>query len=525
MHSDDDDAPRWKELNAPKLKIERSRLKKHKAHAAKMTALRNYTCDTRTFIPKVIQDKKLLLQKVDKEETYLEKVMMAPDLVSKDILKKPLPRDVIRVIVGFCADNSKKFIQEFVDFGRLNYVVRTGIPINGGDLDVLFEWYNRHQRTGKSAGSINFEHAKAPPDPLPPKRLLKMSKRLRTKPYQYQRNTVDWMVRLEKSVSKGEQFDARDSSGASQWIIRKKARGGVYFDASHRRILLIKPEHEERGFKMSTQGGILADVMGLGKTLSALALLLSNLAPNVSIRERVNEPEIEHGYRCRATLIICPSHLVAQWSDEIAKHTRPRLKTHIITTMSQHKKLTYKTVLEAKVIIVSYQFLENKQYKRLLFLYDKSERYSRAADKAHRDDIIWRRWVQFQRGSEDPLSEHSPILKHFLWHRLIIDEGHEYAKMREKRTDGRIPTYLLGNTMELIHAFEATYRWYITGTPFPSGDESLRGAMTYLNWKIDGNFVADMPHLLHKAATQDAKKKWIFDTIFCRNQGIDQRRI
>ena len=56
-------------------------------------------------------------------------------------------------------------------------------------------------------------------------------------------------------------------------------------------------------------GGILADECGMGKTLTMLAHISSQLQRQ------------QHCSQCRTTLIICPSSLVSQWVKEIKRHT------------------------------------------------------------------------------------------------------------------------------------------------------------------------------------------------------------
>lgn len=46
-------------------------------------------------------------------------------------------------------------------------------------------------------------------------------------------------------------------------------------------------------------------------------------------------------------LVACPSHLVAQWQEEIAKHTNPPLNVRTFTTLEDLKVTTYKDVIEA----------------------------------------------------------------------------------------------------------------------------------------------------------------------------------
>ena len=64
------------------------------------------------------------------------------------------------------------------------------------------------------------------------------------------------------------------------------------------------------------QGGILADEMGHGKTLSAIAAMISN------------PPGPAEEQRC--TLIVCSPALLSQWDNEIEKHTKPGILGGIV---------------------------------------------------------------------------------------------------------------------------------------------------------------------------------------------------
>ena len=60
-----------------------------------------------------------------------------------------------------------------------------------------------------------------------------------------------------------------------------------------------------------TPGGVLADGVGLGKTLEALSLIVSDL----HIAENANKR-----HTIAPTLVVVPSNLLWQWEDEVVKH-------------------------------------------------------------------------------------------------------------------------------------------------------------------------------------------------------------
>jgi DNA repair protein RAD16 len=75
------------------------------------------------------------------------------------------------------------------------------------------------------------------------------------------------------------------------------------------------------------KGGILADDMGMGKTLQAISLVLTNKP----------DAESEH----RTTLVVCPVVALVQWHTEILKYTKPN--TFKILIYHGSKRLTEST--------------------------------------------------------------------------------------------------------------------------------------------------------------------------------------
>lgn len=66
------------------------------------------------------------------------------------------------------------------------------------------------------------------------------------------------------------------------------------------------------------KGGILADEMGMGKTIQTIALLLSD--------------------KQKPNLVIAPTVAIMQWKDEILKHTNNALSVHVFHGQNRTKK-------------------------------------------------------------------------------------------------------------------------------------------------------------------------------------------
>ena len=94
----------------------------------------------------------------------------------------------------------------------------------------------------------------------------------------------------------------------------------------------------------STRGGILADEMGMGKTLQTIALILSK-------RELV-----------RPTLVVCPVAAVMQWYSEIEKFTS---NSNVLSVHVYHgsQKVSAEALAEFDVVLTTYQTLENDYRK------------------------------------------------------------------------------------------------------------------------------------------------------------------
>ena len=158
--------------------------------------------------------------------------------------------------------------------------------------------------------------------------------------------------------------------------------------------------------KSHYKGGLLGDEMGMGKTIQAVSLIMSDYPQK------------------QPSLVVVPPVALMQWSTEIKDYTDGKL--NVLVYHGQNSKVKSMSVKQLKtydVIMISYNSLES----------------------LHRKET--KGWTR----GEDIIKEDSPIHAiHF--HRLILDEAHSI----KQRTTG---------VARACFALEGTYKWCLSGTP------------------------------------------------------------
>ena len=111
-------------------------------------------------------------------------------------------------------------------------------------------------------------------------------------------------------------------------------------------------------------GGILADDMGLGKTLQVISILSSY---------------IENNKKCKTSIVVCPSSLILNWENEIAKFA-PHLKVSVLFGNASHREDIINNLENYNVIITSYDVLKrdidcyiNKKYSFKYIIADEAQ--------------------------------------------------------------------------------------------------------------------------------------------------------
>lgn len=158
--------------------------------------------------------------------------------------------------------------------------------------------------------------------------------------------------------------------------------------------------------KTQYKGGLLGDEMGMGKTIQAVSLIMSDYPQK------------------QPTLVVVPPVALMQWSSEITEYTDGKLNVLVYHGQNQKvKNMTVKQLKSYDVIMVSYNSLESLHRK-------ETKGWSRG------DNLV---------------KEESPI--HAIkFHRLILDEAHSI----KSRTTG---------VAKACFALQGTYKWCLSGTP------------------------------------------------------------
>ena len=177
-------------------------------------------------------------------------------------------------------------------------------------------------------------------------------------------------------------------------------------------------------------GGLLADVMGLGKTIEALALIVStkNQALDFS-NQQLGRPDPNNPdwiSNAKSTLLITPLSTIKNWEDQIAEHVRPGDLTYCVYHGSNRIDDPLE-LAEFDVVLTTYGTV--------------------AADMSNKS-------------SRDRLS---PI-RQLKWFRIVLDEAHTIREQRALQS-------------QAIYSLSASRRWCLTGTPIQNRMEDL-GSLT-----------------------------------------------
>ena len=264
--------------------------------------------------------------------------------------------------------------------------------------------------------------------------------RITTELLKHQKQGLYFMTNKEKERVYG----VEEKGNGSLWRLSIGPGG----QKSYYNVITGQEEHQS---PPQVLGGLLADMMGLGKTLSVLSLIVHTLddasewakltpgVPQHNDQGHTKKGRSSHLPACeptsliqnsKATLLVSPLSTIANWEDQLKQHVKPgTLKYYIYHGASRTKDI--KRLSEYDLVITTYG--------------------SVASEFNHR--------CRKKQGTY-PLEEIN-------WFRIVLDEAH---MIREQSTQ----------QSKAICRLAAQRRWAVTGTPVQNRLEDLGALMTFL---------------------------------------------
>lgn len=192
-------------------------------------------------------------------------------------------------------------------------------------------------------------------------------------------------------------------------------------------------------------GGILADGMGLGKTVMALGLCVAN------------KPTHQDEYK--ATLVVCTPALLNQWEKEIAKHITKGVFRRVMRHHSGNRQSGLGAIedMQAADIVLT-------TYHEVMRSYPKTE-IPEGVDSAEKLMNWWKSvW-----------EEDRDILHKARFFRVVLDESQAIKNH-------------LSHTSIACRALMAKHRWALSGTPIMNRIEELYPYFKFLRVECTGTF-------------------------------------
>ncbi|KAI3469725.1 hypothetical protein Pfo_026388 [Paulownia fortunei] len=251
----------------------------------------------------------------------------------------------------------------------------------------------------------------------------------------YQKQALYWMSELERGANVEETEETLHPCWAAYRVCDERAPA-IYVN--------VFSGEATTQFPTATQmarGGILADAMGLGKTVMTIALILTRRGRGVQEDQQVvieGAAKTEHIKNSQwttealrkpkgGTLIVCPMALLSQWKDELETHSKPD-SISIFVHYGGDRTNDPKVIAEPDVVLTTYGVLTS----------------------AYKNDSV------------------NSIFHRVEWHRVVLDEAHT---IKSSKTQGAQAAFDLSSYC----------RWCLTGTPLQNNLEDLYSLLCFLH--------------------------------------------
>jgi SNF2 family DNA or RNA helicase len=272
--------------------------------------------------------------------------------------------------------------------------------------------------------------------------------------YDYQKRTINWM------------FERENNQKIIRYtLLNEVSLGEVVYFPLKKEFGLID---EQKAIIFN--GGALIDEVGLGKTIQMITLSLMNKSNN-------KDDNKDFRLFSKATLIICPTQLCGQWKREIENKIKisgeNNIKVVQLLTKPHFDKVTYQDLLEADFVLISYAFLDNKNFiDTWLPHVTKIKNYHKNNNFIKDRNILVKELENISEKIKKTkyLNTTNCILPIIKWHRIIVDEFHEIST---------IPKYIY--IKNILSILDGKYKWCVTGTPFNQESTCLLDMVNFVS--------------------------------------------
>ncbi|KAI8942436.1 hypothetical protein NX059_000506 [Plenodomus lindquistii] len=256
----------------------------------------------------------------------------------------------------------------------------------------------------------------------------------------------------EKKSARGEmnillnatkEFDGRGSvkavPGTNLWLVK-----GMKTSLKHYQVLGSAFMRRRENSVEEPRGGLLADQMGLGKTL----MMLANI---------VNGQPAKNSRELKTTLLVASPALLSQWKNEIELHTDKDLKIMRYGAGNRIDSTNAFDILRAHDIVLT-------SYAEVMKSFPKSDppvQYQTVQQK-----MAW--W-------EQAWEQNRGVLHRMTFLRVVLDEAQAIKNH-------------MGRTSMACRALKATHKWALSGTPIMNSLTELYPYFKFLNVPHTGSF-------------------------------------
>lgn len=337
------------------------------------------------------------------------------------------------------------------------------------NMDIFHDYYLKNYKLNKNIVSIISKYAlnqykitklKSCSDEMEYKNI---SPNFKLELYDYQKQTINWMIRTENSDFK---FLAPQSSFF-------KLADQTYIELINRRNDPLLSQYvfseDHKSTKMvRCRGGILADIMGNGKTITTIALIYHNQPPTYPLLTSILEREVY--ISSKATLVICPVNIASQWESELHKCVDlgiSGLRVLKIATKVQMNKYTLYDIVNADIIITTYDWLVHANHIGVGFI-----------KKNRSNEFLTKQKMYIAKYGTNYNNYPDYCLLFLKYNRIIYDEFHEQIDSNSGQSN---ILYVIKNCLK------AKYIWGISGTPLLENETIMNNIPNLLQIYDDNN--------------------------------------